>query len=341
MQVLRLHNRGNLRLHTEPDPIPRDREVTLRITAVGLCGSDLHWYTHAGIGDAQLRAPLVLGHEFAAVIDSGVQAGQHVAVDPAIPCDRCSFCRNGHPNLCKNLVFAGHDTTDGALCEKMTWPQKCLYPLPEKLGTIEGAMLEPLGVAIHAVELSHLRKGMRVGIFGCGPIGLLIVQLARLRGARQIIASDVLEHRLEAAQSMGAGKTVAATSDDAVAAMWAATNNNGVDIAFEAAGENEAVQAAIHAVRPGGQAMLIGIPATDETIFKASTARRKGLTIKLIRRMQHTYPQAMHLVHKGFVDVKSLVTHRFGLGDFKKAFRAALNREGIKVIIEPNQQAHT
>jgi L-iditol 2-dehydrogenase len=258
-----------------------------------------------------------------------------VAADPAINCGECEFCLEGNPNLCDNLVFAGHGTFDGSSREYMTWPTRFLYPIPDSLSDADGAMLEPLGVAIHAVDLGHLKPGTTVGVFGCGPIGLLTLQVARAAGATRIIATDKLTHRLEAAQACGASEVVLAQDGGENAEVWSATDNRGVDVAFEAAGENEAVETAIAVTRKGGRVVLGGIPADDRTAFTASTARRKGLTIKLVRRMKHTYPRAIRLVERGLVDVRSLVTHRFPLEESAKAYSVALRREGLKVIIEP------
>jgi len=330
MKVLRLHATGNLRFHDEPVPEPVAGEKLLRVKAVGICGSDLHWFSEAGIGDAHLGHPLVLGHEFAGVTESG----EYVAVDPAIPCGECELCQQGHPNLCERVVFAGHADQDGALREWMTWPSKHLFPLPDSLTSEDGAMLEPLGVAIHAVDLAKLRPGMTVGVFGCGPIGLLIVQLACLSGASTILATDVLPHRVEAARSFGAHQVYLAEAGHGWSGMRAATGGRGVDVAFEAAGEQDAVDMAFAAVVPGGKVILAGIPAEDRTSFTASEARRKGLTIKLVRRMKHTYPRAIELVSRGMVDVRSIVTHRFPLAEAREAFRVAERREGLKIIIE-------
>jgi L-iditol 2-dehydrogenase len=335
MKVLRLHGRGDLRLHDEPEPVPGPGEVLLRVTAVGLCGSDLHWFSEAGIGDARLQEPLVLGHEFAGVIESGERRGERVAIDPAVPCGACEFCLEGNPNFCSALRFAGHGTEDGALRQYMAWPAHCLHPLPNSLTDADGVMLEPLGIAIHAVDLGHLRPGMTVGVFGCGPIGLLVLQLARAAGATHVMATEKLPHRLEAARSLGATAVFQATDGRESAEILAATEGKGVDVAFEAAGENEAVETAIEAAKPGARVVLIGIPADDRTAFIASTARRKGLTIKLTRRMKRVYPRAIRLVEGGMVDVRSLVTHRFPLEEFDKAFSAAQRREGLKGIIEP------
>ena len=334
MKVLRLHNIGDLRLHDERDPVAGGDEYLLRVTAVGLCGSDVHWYEETGIGDARLNEPLVLGHEFAGIIDSVDRQGQKVAVDPAIACRECCYCQEGNPNLCENMRFAGHDLVDGALREKLCWPKSLVHTLPDDFTDIEGAMLEPLGVALHALNLGHVLPGMSVGVFGCGPIGLLLVQLARAAGATPIIATDRLSHRLDAAKAFGATHAIMAAAGQENGEVFAATDGRGVDIAFEAAGDNAAVESAIRATRPGRQVILIGIPDDDRTEFPASIARRKGLTLKLVRRMKHTYPRAIQLVQHGVVDVRSLVTHRFPLSEYKAAFETAKKRDGIKVIIE-------
>jgi L-iditol 2-dehydrogenase len=335
MKVLRLHGVGDLRLHDEPKPVPGPGDALLRVTAVGLCGSDLHWFSEAGIGDEWLLEPLVLGHEFAGVIESGERRGERVAVDPAVPCGVCEFCLEGNPNFCSALRFAGHGTEDGALRQYMAWPARCLHPLPDSLTDADGVMLEPLGVAIHAVDLGHLKPGMTVGVFGCGPIGLLVLQLALAAGATHVMATEKLPHRLEAARSLGAPAVFQATDGRESAEILAATGGKGVDVAFEVAGENEAVETAIAAAKPGARVVLIGIPADDRTAFPASLARHKGLTIKLSRRMKRVYPRAIRLVESGMVDVRPLVTHRFPLEEFDKAFSAAQRREGLKVIIEP------
>jgi L-iditol 2-dehydrogenase len=310
--------------------VPAEGEALLRIKAVGLCGSDLHWFAEGGIGDARLENPLILGHEFAAITDSG----ERVAVDPAISCGQCEQCRNGKQNLCPHVKFAGHGSQDGALREFMPWPQDHLYHLPDALTDADGAMLEPLGVALHALDLSELQSGMSVGVFGCGPIGLLIVQLARLSGASLIVATDKLIHRVEAARSLGADQAILANSGQELSKIEAATGGRGVDVAFEVAGEQDAVEVSVAAALPGGKVILVGIPPDDRTSFTASMARRKGLTIKLVRRMNRAYPRAIELVARGLVDVRSLVTHHFPLEKSAEAFAVAMQREGLKVIIE-------
>ncbi len=331
MKVARLHARGEIKLHDEPDPPAAPGESLVRVRAVGVCGSDLHWFSEAGIGDAQLVKPLVLGHEFAGV----TATGERVAVDPAITCGVCEMCVKGHPNLCNQVIFAGHGSQDGALRELLAWPERCLHRLPDTLSDAEGAMLEPLGVAIHAIELGNLKPGMTIGVFGCGPLGLLILQLAKLSGAAMIVATDRLAHRVEAARSYGAHQAILAAEGHEVSEqIRAATAGRGVDVAFEVAGEQDAVEVSFAAAIPGGKVILVGIPADDRTSFQASIARRKGLTIKLVRRMKDTYPRAIELVSKKMVDVGSLITHRFPLAQTAEAFAVADRREGLKVLVE-------
>jgi L-iditol 2-dehydrogenase len=318
IKTIRLHGPNDLRMHTEPEPVPGPGELLIRVHAVGICGSDLHWLCEAGIGDAKLQQPLVLGHEFAGVIAAGPRQGERVAVDPAIPCHVCEDCRQGNPNLCEQARFAGHGGQDGALRELIAWPQECLFPLSGTLSLDDGVMLEPLGVAMHAVDLAHLRTGMRVGVFGCGPIGLLILQMVRLSGASRVFVTEPLPHRLEAAHRLGG-------------LDW--TPAQRVDVAFEVAGADDAVETAFAAVKPGGKVILAGIPVVDRTYFTASMARRKGLTIKMVRRMKFTYPRAIQMVESGQVDVRSLVTRHFQLEQAQSAFSLAQQREGLKIVI--------
>ncbi len=336
MKSVRLHSPGDLRLQDEAIPLPGKNQQLVRVKSVGICGSDLHWFSDAGIGDARLEKPLVLGHEFSGETETGLR----VAVDPAIPCGKCEFCRHSNPNLCSNILFAGHAAQDGALREWLAWDEGLLHPLPDPITYAEGAMLEPLGVALHTVDLGKLKTGMTVGVYGCGPIGLLVVQLALLSGASNIISTDVLPHRVEAAKSFGAHHAFLANqrsmTDDniEIESIFASSEGRGVDVAFETAGDQDAVDTAFATVVPGGIVVLAGIPANDRTSFTASLARRKGLTIKLVRRMKHAYPRAIDLVAKGLVDVGSIVTNHFPLEQAEAAFRVAARRDGLKTIID-------
>jgi len=331
----RFHAARDVRLADEPLPVPAPGESLVEITAVGLCGSDLHWYDEGGIGDARITRPIVGGHEMAGVVRGGRLDGLRVAVDPAVPCHRCDLCLQGHPNLCRSIVFAGHATCDGGLQRYLAWPSARLHPLPDTLSDADGAMLEPLGVAIHAVDLGHVPLGGSVAVIGCGPIGLLLIQVARAAGAARVLAADPLVHRRQAARDRGADE-VLDPADDAYASKLAAfTHDLGVDVAFEIAGVDAAIAAAAEAVRPGGRLVLGGIPSTEESAFPASVARRKGLTMAMVRRMKEVYPRATALVTAGRVDVRGLVSHRFPLTEVEKAFETAVARQGLKVLVEP------
>jgi L-iditol 2-dehydrogenase len=335
VEVLRLHGVGDMQLHYEPFPTPANDEVIIRVSSVGICGSDLHWFGSAGIGDAQLEKPLILGHEFSGIVEDPSSAlnGKRVAIDPAIACRECEFCIEGNTNFCENLRFAGHGEQDGALRQYLAWPERNLHPLPEEITAEEGALLEPLGVALHAVELGKIRPGFAVGVFGVGPIGLMIIQLVKLAGASEILVTDRLEHRLDAALKIGATSGYLVDQDSKLEDIQSAFGGSQVLVAFEAAGDNQAVETAIMAAKPGGKIILVGIPEVDRTAFSASTARRKGLTIKLSRRMRYTYPRAIQLVQDGHVDLQSLVTARYPLVAYEEAFQAAHARRGLKTVI--------
>jgi L-iditol 2-dehydrogenase len=337
MRVARLHGIGDLRLCDEPVPPALPGRSLVRVTAVGLCGSDLHWYGAGGIGDARLEEPLVIGHEFAGVVEDGPLAGQRVAVDPAIPCGRCDVCLRGDRNLCPTVAFAGHGRTDGALRELVSWPTELLHQLPPSLSDCDGAMLEPLGVALHAWDLGHVQVGSAVAIVGCGPIGLCLVQVARAGGATTVIGVDPLEHRRDAAKGLGADVVLGPEREGFRDLIDAATGGRGVDVAFEVAGSDGAVGLAIEAASPGARVVLAGIPGADSTTFQASAARRGGLTLVLVRRMKEMYPRTIGLVERGLVDVNMLVTSRFPLDHVDEAFQTAHARDGLKVVVEPHR----
>ena len=337
MQVARLHGVADLRLSDEAVPVPGPGMNLVRVTAVGICGSDLHWWAEGGIGDAILERPLVPGHEAAGIIGDGPRRGQRVAIDPAIACGSCPPCRSGYRNLCIRIRFAGHGAQDGALREYLAWPADLLHPLPDTLTDADGAMLEPLGVAIHAADLGHLRLGGSALVAGCGPIGLLLIQVLRAAGAARVAAVDPVPHRRDAASRLGAEVT-AAPEQAAAPAGLRELAGAGVDVAYEMAGTDGGVQLAMAAARPGGRVVLGGIPGDDWTRFQASVARRKGLTIAMVRRMNETYPRAIGLAATGRVDLPSVVTHRFALAAAPDAFDVAARRTGLKVIVENQGQ---
>ena len=331
MRAARLHAVGDLRVADEPAPEVEGLGPGMslvRVTAVGICGSDLHWWDEGVIGDAKLTHPLVLGHEGAGVIAEGPRRGERVAIDPAIPCETCRACRDGYRNLCYRIRFSGHGETDGMMRELMAWPSALLHPLPDAVSDADGAMLEPLGVAIHSVDLGHLPFAGTASVIGCGPIGLLLIALLRASGARWVLAVEPLTHRREAAARLGA---------DRVCDPAAVLDEARVDVAFEAAGNDAGVALAMASARPGGRVVLAGIPGDDMIRFGASLARRKGLTIAMVRRMNEVYPRAISLAERGVVDLASVVTSRSGLGEIRSAFADAARRTGLKAIVEPQR----
>jgi L-iditol 2-dehydrogenase len=333
VKVLRLHAAGDLRIEEAAWPVAAPGEELVTISAVGLCGSDRHWYLEGGIGDSTLTRPLVLGHEVVGVVEEGRRRGLRVALDPADPCQRCDLCLAGLGHLCPDMRFAGHGVADGGLREAMAWPSRLLHPLPDTIADADATLLEPLGIVLHAIELGAVRRGLSAGVFGCGPIGLLLVQVLRAMGCAPILATDVMAHRLEAARLMGATVTPPGESP-------ATSEPSAVDVAFEAAGDDSAVANAVARVRHGGRVMLIGIPGDDHTTFPAATARRKELSLQLCRRMTAAdLPRAIGLVEAGRVDLGTLVSERHALGAARVAFDGLVERRGIKIVIEPGRAA--
>jgi L-iditol 2-dehydrogenase len=347
MLAARLHGPRDLRVERVPSPgPPSPGQVLLRVKTTGICGSDLHSYQDARIGDTPIEGPFVIGHEFSAVVEAAgpgaadgwhqpLTAGTRVAVDPAQPCGRCELCDQGHPNLCLRLHFCGNYPDGGSLCEWLHMPARSCYPIPDAIDDTHGALIEPLGVAVHAVDLARIRVGDTVSIIGAGAIGLLILQLVRLSGASTVFVADPLPWRLALAERWGA-LPVPGDDSDAVSVVERETRGRGVDVAIEAAWADHSIEQAAAMARLGGRLVLVGIPGDDRLAMKHSTARRKGLTIRLCRRMKHVHHRALDLMLRGRVELLPLVTHRFPLAQAADAFRLnAAYRDGVvKVMID-------
>jgi L-iditol 2-dehydrogenase len=236
------------------------------------------------------------------------------------------------------MHFAGHGSTDGALRSLMAWPERLLTPIPDSITDDEAPILEPLGVALHALDLAPVAAGARVGVYGCGPIGLLLVQLAKLAGAGTIVATDRLEHRVAAARGMGATSAFMVdgnTVDDISDARRRAREEE-VDVAFEVSGFDQALSDAIAAVKPAGRLVIVGIPPGDRTTFEAATARRKELALQICRRMVASdLPHAVEVVAAGGVNLASLISHRYPIAQAPEAFATLAARSGLKVVVNP------
>ncbi len=343
----RLHGPRDLRVERVPHPGPPPSGCALlRVHVTGVCGSDLHSFTDARIGDTPIGGPFIIGHEFSATVEAvGPEArdfdfqplrpGTRVAVDPAQPCGACEFCAKGHPNLCAHLRFCGNYPDGGSLCEWMHMPARSCVPLPGALDDTRAALLEPLGVALHAVDLARIRVCDSVVVLGAGPIGLLILQVARLAGASPVFVSDRLPARLALAARWG-GLPIDIGREDPVTAVGRLTGGRGADVAIEAAWADESISQAMDMLRLGGRAVLVGIPGDDVLTMKHSTARRKGVTIRLCRRMKHAYGRALALAIEGRVDLLPLVTHRFPLARAAEALAlSAAYADGVvKAVVE-------
>ena len=257
MKAARLYGPRQLQIDEVPAPRAGQGQVLVRVGAVGLCGSDVHYYCDGHIGPSVASEPLVLGHEFAGTVEAigpgveGLHEGQSVAVDPAIPCGVCELCVEGHPNICPTVRFAGTPPTDGALRELLAWPARHVIPLPVGMSLAVGAALETLGVCLHAINLGHVRLADRVAILGAGPIGLLLVRLARLSGAVEVFVTDSNPSRLPAARVMGADATIDVDQDDPVAAILRLTGGRGVDVTLFATADS-VTRARLVSVAPRG-----------------------------------------------------------------------------------------
>jgi L-iditol 2-dehydrogenase len=312
-------------------------EVMLDVAAVGVCGSDLHYYKDGRIGAALIREPFVPGHEFGGYLSKdldelGLGRGALVAVDPNRACGRCEWCHEGYPNLCPNVEFIGAPPVNGAMTSRIWVPKSQIVPLPADFDPLQAVMLEPLGVAIHAVDLAKPRLLECVAVIGCGPIGLLIIEVLSVAGAGEIFACDPLPHRRALAEKLGADKVGSSVAE---IVEW---SSGGCPLVLEATNSPNGFREAVIATRIGGRIVLVGIPDGDIYHLNAADARRRGLKIKFARRMGEVYPRAIELVRSGKVDVGSMVTHRARLEETPGVFQAlADNAPGyVKVLIYPN-----
>jgi L-iditol 2-dehydrogenase len=318
----------------------RPGEVLIEVAAVGVCGSDLHYYKDGGIGGAVVRDQFVPGHEFGGYLCDDVSAlglarGALVAVDPNVACGDCEWCREGYFNLCPNVEFFGAPPFDGAMTSRIWVPTSQIVKLPQALTPLDAAMLEPLGVATHAVDLAKPRLLEQAVVLGAGPIGLLILQALKVAGAGEVYVVEPQAHRREMAMRLGAAAVSESVAD---VAGW--SDGKGFSLVVEATNNPLGFRDAVRAARIGGRIVLVGIPDGDVYMLPAAEARRRGLKIKFSRRMVDAYPRAIELIASGRVDVASIVTHRVDLAAAPDMFRVlAKSAPGLgKVLIYPNGQ---
>jgi len=342
MKAAFLHKPRDVRIEEIDKPRPRDGEVLVRIKAVGVCGSDVHYYKSGRIGSFVVEQPMILGHEssgFVAEVGEGVKnlrVGDRVTIEPGFPCRRCFYCKTGRYNLCPDVIFYATPPVNGAFCEFQTAAADFVFPIPDDMTFEEGAMIEPLSVAVHACNRGKVSVGDVVAVLGAGSIGLLTLQVARARGAARIIAIDLSPRRLEAARRFGADETINARNSDVVAEINRLTGGEGVDVVFEAAGAVPTFQQSVGIVRRGGRIVLIGMPPQETFPMPMLAAASKEVDILGVFRYANCYPTAIGLVASGKVDVKSMITKRFSLDEVPEALRFAVEHgeEHLKIMIE-------
>ncbi len=344
MNAARMNAPFDIEIVRLPIPDIRDDEVLVKVMAVGICGSDIHYYEHGRIGRYVVEKPLILGHECAGVVEavgSGVtrfKAGDRVAVEPGMTCGRCSACKEGRYNLCPDVQFLATPPVDGAFAQYIKHREDFLFPIPDRLSYEEAALNEPFSVGIHAANRAGVKPGHTVAIMGIGPVGLMAVVAAKAYGAERIIAVDLEPIRLEAALKLGATHAVNIKESDPVQAVREATDGIGADVAFETAGNPKALQSALHAVRRGGKLAIVGLPPQEEVALNIPWIADNELDIFGIFRYANTYPQGISMLASGASDVSSLITDRYPLEQTKEALeRARTNKSGsLKVVVYPN-----
>ncbi|MBZ9750165.1 NAD(P)-dependent alcohol dehydrogenase [Deinococcus sp. HMF7604] len=335
---------------TRSVPAPGPREVRVRVRRIGVCGSDVHYYAHGRIGPFVVDGPLVLGHEVSGVVDAvgagvtRVRPGDRVALEPGVPCRRCTYCQSGAYNLCPEMTFMATPPVDGALSEYVVWPDDYVYPVPETVSLDAAALLEPLAVGLWAARKGEVRPGSSVAVLGAGPIGCTTIMAAKAAGATTIIAVDLEDFRLDLARQVGATHTVNARREDAltlIRELGAARDHlplshGGVDIAFETAGSLPTTRLTLAAPKPGGVAVLVGLPPDPEVSLDIVSAASREVTLRGVFRYAGCYPAAVALAASGAVQLDALVTHRYAFEQTPEAFAFAdqEKRASMKVMID-------
>jgi L-iditol 2-dehydrogenase len=319
-----------------PVPEPGEGEALVAIKSVGICGSDVHYYEHGRIGPFVVEEPLILGHECAGevvALGEGVKTlrmGDRVAIEPGIPCRRCHFCKSGRYNLCQDLTFMATPPDHGSLCEYVAWPEDFLYRLPPEVDNEMGAMIEPLSVGLHSVNLVDLGYGEDVCVLGAGPIGQLAMASARAAGAGTVSIVDLAQDRLDFAEQYGADRTVNGAEQDAAEVL-----RDSADVVLDCVGLPGTVRQAVSIARPGGRVAWVGMGA-DEVEVSLQDVQAKELFVTGVWRYANVYQTAVDLMAAGRLDPRPLVTDRFAFpGEVQDAFQfAAEQPEGaLKTMI--------
>ncbi len=343
MRACYLTGLRTLEVREAPKPAPRQPDdVLLRVCAVGVCGSDVHYFTAGRIGAHVVEFPWIVGHEPAGVVEEvgdaveNVRPGDRVVIEPAISCGRCDQCRAGRPHTCRAISFISSPTErPGALAEYLVMPARNCLPMPDGMTMAQGALTEPLSIGVYAQRLAANPPGASVGILGAGPIGLSVLLAVQAAAAGVCYVTDLLDARLAMARRFGAAWTGDAGKEDVVSAILA-REPEGLDFVFECAGEQETLDQALDLLKPGGLLLMIGIPETDRVSFNIDLLRRKEIRIQNVRRQNQCVQAAIDLIAEGRVNPDPLVTHRFPLDRAQDAFELVADyADGvIKAIID-------
>jgi L-iditol 2-dehydrogenase len=339
-----MHNRAaimygthDIRLEEVPVPEPAPREVLVEIEAVGVCGSDVHYYEEGRIGSFVVREPLILGHEsMGTIIGLGEEVtkhevGERVTLEPGVPDGTCRECRAGRYNLCPNVQFFATPPVNGAFTNYVNIHEDFAFALSDELSDNAGALMEPLSVGIWACRKAKVEAGDHVLVTGAGPIGLLAMQVALAQGATQVTITDVAPERLEMAEKTGATRTIN------VAEEPLADAGVEVDALIECSGNQAALGDGIRSVRPAGIVVVVGMGPGEETSIPLSLIQTREITLTGTFRYANTYPAAIELAATGKVDLDAIVTGYYGLGDTEEALQASRKDPGnVKPMVVPN-----
>ncbi|MCO1602948.1 NAD(P)-dependent alcohol dehydrogenase [Desulfosporosinus nitroreducens] len=323
-------------------PVPKEKQVLVKLEYVGICGSDVHYLEHGKIGDFIVNGDFILGHECAgtvAAIGSGVEnlkVGDKVALEPGCTCGQCEFCKTGRYNLCPDVEFLATPPYHGCLMDYIAFPENMAFKLPETISTKEGALVEPLAVGMHAAAQGNVKLGDSVVILGSGTIGLVTLLACKAFGATDIIVVDVIQKRLEYAKKLGATTVLNAKEVDVLAEIDKLTNKKGVDIVIETAGSTQTIAQTPYLVKNGGCIVLVGMAPQDTIEYNFAKIMAKEAEIKSVFRYRNIYPQAINAISKGIIDISGIITHEFDFEDVANAFDFAINHKEdvVKAVIK-------
>jgi len=331
---------GNKRFETREIP-SRDLapdEVLVRVAACGVCGTDVHIY-HGSKGSAEVTPPVILGHEFSGVVEKvgsavdKVVVGDHVSVDPNIYCGRCHFCGIGKKQMCTNLFAVGVNR-DGGFAEYCYVPQSQCYKLDKSVPLEHGAMAEPLACCLHGIDRLNMRQGDTVCVVGGGPIGLMMVQLAKLSGASRVVLSEPVQHRREIGLSVGADYVVDPVNESLPQRLQELLGTQGTDVVIECVGNVIATGQAIEAAKHGGTVLLFSVPKVGSVYpLSLDDVFHKELTIMGSKINPDTHERAVQLINSGRIQLKPLITHRYPIDQLEEAILMQMSDESIKVIV--------